>query len=113
MSESTEYFILMAILFGGYVCMRIFVVWYAQNLPKAEHEPEDFTIKGIETSELSSRVQRVRKSWTEPKPASQTNRFKRELLVASKREQVVKLAFFQKPPTPPPEEEHRFYVLLA
>ena len=105
MSEQTEYFILMAILFGGYVCMRIFVVWYAQNLPEAEHEPEDFTGKGLEIGELSDRVHRVRENWHEPRTASQANGFKRGLLVASKREQVVKLAFFQKPPGPPSETQ--------
>ena len=119
MSKQTEYFILVGILFAGYVCMRVWVVWYAQNLPKAPEEPEGSDGpegKGIEIQELSDRIQRVREEWHEDKPATQTNSFKRELLVESKREQMAKMSFFQNPPPPLPElhdEERGFHLLMA
>jgi hypothetical protein len=115
MFTQTEYFILMAVLFAGYLFMRVFVVW-SFRLPKPPPEQGDHSCNGIDAGELSSRVQHVREKLLEPKPASQTNSFKRELLVQGKREQVAKLAFFQSPPPPPPEPqepEQGFHLLMA
>ena len=116
MSTQTEYFVFVAILSASYLCMRFAVLWYWRSLPPKETETWDHVGKGIDAEELSGRVQHVRKEWREKKSALQSDAFKRELMVASKREQMAKLSFFQSaapPPAEPQEPEQGFHLLMA
>lgn len=105
MSEQTEYFVLVAILFAAYVCMRVMVVWNGWELPKPERPVEDYAGKGIDAEELSHRVQNTRKKLQDRRAALQATGFKRDVLVGDKREQIAKLAFFQNPPGPSGESQ--------
>ena len=111
---TVEYFIIMTVLSLCYLFVRyVFLsVWQLPPAPRETIQPDGHP---IDTRQLTNRLQHVREELAEIKSPAQSTAFKRALLVQSKREQLVKLNFFQIPqPTPPePESEHGAFLLLV
>ncbi len=107
----------MGILLASYLFIRL-AVEPAIRLPPPPppYRPIVFDGKGIDASELTKRIESVRAGFTESNAPNRPSSFKRELLVASKREEMRRLSFFQNPPpsaSEPPPPDHGLPLLLA
>jgi hypothetical protein len=116
----TEYFEFAGALLLIYVLVRT-LIWaqlrmefHGDSEPRPAPEPSNMQSHPIDTSELEHRLQEVRRDFAAEAQAHPPA-VNKPLLVAERREQITKLAFFQKPTPEPelPEKEHGTPLLLA
>ena len=116
----TEYFELAGALLVIYVLVRT-LIWAQLRMELREHsesriesEPSNVPSHPIDTKELEHRLQEVRRNYA-AEARAHPSAANKSLLVAERREEIAKQAFFQKPPPEPeqPEKEPGAPLLLA
>ena len=116
----TEYFECAGALLVIYALVRT-LVWAQLRLElrgglgsRPESEPSNLQSHPIDTTELEHRLQEVRRDYAAEAHAH-PSAVNKPLLVAERREEIAKMAFFQRPPPEPelPEKEHGSPLLLA
>jgi len=115
MATWKEYLELVGILLGVYAFFRV-IIWMQfrwDSRPALPSKNPNYTCCPIDASPLAERLRDVRQDYRAQARAHQPFFVKRALLVASRREQMAKLAFFQKPQPEPSGQEPPSMLLLA
>jgi hypothetical protein len=115
-----EYYEFAAALFVIYLLVRT-LIWAQLRMElredsesRLESEPSNVQSHPIDTTELEHRLQEVRRDYA-AEARAHPSAVNKPLLVAERREEIAKMAFFQKPPPEPesPGKEHGSPLLLA